>query len=146
MGQLNIQFSAVVYVDTAIVIYSVEFNPDYWQLLQPLWAKLQASEISIVSSELTLMESLVVPLRNGNTILIDAYEQLLSSQVSLVPISQTILKSAAQLRATTNLRTPDAIHAATALDADCTLFITNDSGFRNVPNLPVVILSEVLAS
>jgi predicted nucleic acid-binding protein len=135
-----------VYVDTAIVIYSVEFNPDYWQLLQPLWAKLQASEISIVSSELTLMESLVVPLRNGNTILIDAYEQLLSSQVSLVPISQTILKSAAQLRATTNLRTPDAIHAATALDADCTLFITNDSGFRNVPNLPVVILSEVLAS
>ncbi len=146
MGQLNIQFSAVVYVDTAIIIYSVEFNPDYWQLLQPLWAKLQASEISIVSSELTLMESLVVPLRNGNTILIDAYEQLLSSQVSLVPISQTIVKSAAQLRATTNLRTPDAIHAATALDADCTLFLTNDSGFRNVPNLPVVILSEVLAS
>lgn len=146
MGQLNIPSSALVYVDTAVVIYSVEFNPDYWQLLQPLWAKFQANEVGIVSSELTLMESLVVPLRNGNTILIDTYEQLLSSQVSLVPISQTILKSAAQLRATTNLRTPDAIHAATALDAGCTLFLTNDSGFRNVPNLPVVILTEVLAS
>lgn len=146
MGQLNIPSSAVVYVDTAVVIYSVEFNPDYWQLLQPLWAKLQANEISIASSELTLMESLVVPLKNGNTVLINAYEQLLSSQDTLIPISQTILKSAAQLRATTNLRTPDAIHAATALDAGCTLFLTNDRGFRNVPNLPVVILSEVLAS
>lgn len=146
MGQLNIPSSAVVYVDTAVVIYSVEFNPDYWQLLQPLWAKLQANEISIASSKLTLMESLVVPLKNGNTVLINAYEQLLSSQVTLIPISQTILKSAAQLRATTNLRTPDAIHAATALDAGCTLFLTNDRGFRNVPNLPVVILSEVLAS
>lgn len=146
MGQLNIPSSAVVYLDTAIIIYSVEFNLAYWQLLQPLWAKLQAKEIGIVTSELTLMESLVVPLRNGNTILIDTYEQLLSSQVSLVPISQTILKSAAQLRATTNLRTPDAIHAATALDANCTLFLTNDGGFRNAPNLPVVILSEVLAS
>ena len=146
MGQLNIPSSAVVYIDTAIVIYSVEFNPDYWQLLQPLWAKLQANEISIVSSELTLMECLVVPLRNGNNLLVDTYEQLLSSQVSLVPISQTILKNAAQLRATTNLRTPDAIHAATALSQGCTLFITNDTGFRNVPNLSVVILSEVLAS
>lgn len=146
MGQLNIPSSAVVYVDTAIVIYSVEFNPDYWQLLQPLWAKLQANEITIVSSELTLMECLVVPLRNGNTLLIDTYEQLLSSQVSLVPISQTILKNAAQLRATTSLRTPDAIHAATSLSEGCTLFLTNDSGFRNVLNLSVVILSEVLAS
>ncbi|MCA1991002.1 MAG: PIN domain-containing protein [Coleofasciculus sp. S288] len=145
MGQLNIPSSAVVYVDTAVVIYSVEFNPAYWQLLQPLWAKLQANEIGIVSSELTLMESLVVPLRNGNTILTNTYEQLLSAQISLVPISKTILKSAAQLQATTNLRTPDAIHAATALDASCTLFLTNDSGFRNVPNLPFVILSEVLA-
>jgi predicted nucleic acid-binding protein len=146
MGQLNIPPSAVVYVDTAIVIYSVEFNPDYWQLLQPLWAKLQANEIIIVSSELTLMECLVVPLRNGNTLLVDTYEQLLSSQVNLVPISQTILKNAAQLRATTNLRTPDAIHAATALSEGCTLFLTNDSGFRNAPHLPVVILSAVLAS
>jgi predicted nucleic acid-binding protein len=92
------------------------------------------------------MESLVVPLRHGNTILLDTYEQLLSSQISLVPISQTILKSAAQLRATTNLKTPDAIHAATALDVGFTLFLTNDNGFRNVSNLPVVILSEVLAS
>jgi predicted nucleic acid-binding protein len=146
MGQLNIPPSAVVYVDTAIVIYSVEFNPDYWQLLQPLWAKLLTNEISIVSSELTLMECLIVPLRNGNTLLVDTYEQLLSSQVSLVSISQTILKNAAQLRATTSLRTPDAIHAATALSQGCTVFLTNDSGFRNVPNLSVVILSEVLAS
>ncbi|WP_237671421.1 hypothetical protein [Allocoleopsis franciscana] len=38
------------------------------------------------------------------------------------------------------------MHAATALDVGCTLFLTNDSGFRNVPSLPVVILSEVLAS
>lgn len=93
----------------------------------------------------SILEILEVPLRNENTILIDTYEQLLSSQVSLVPIRQTILKSAAQLRATTNLRTPDAIHAATALDANCTLFLTNDGGFRNVPNLAVVILNEVLA-
>ncbi|NJO93972.1 MAG: PIN domain-containing protein [Hydrococcus sp. RM1_1_31] len=143
MGQLNLPSSSIIYVDTAVVIYSVEFNVDYWQLLRPLWIKFQAKEVRIVSSELTLMESLVVPIRNRNRLLIETYEQLFG-RIELVPISQTLLKEAAQLRATTNLKTPDAIHAATARGSGCTLFLTNDRGFRNVPALPVTILSEVL--
>jgi predicted nucleic acid-binding protein len=147
MGELMIPSSATVCADTSVIIYSVEENPDYWSLLQPLWLKFQAGEIEIVCSELALMETLVVPLRNADIVLIDAYEQLLlSAGIRLIPISQSVLREAARLRATTNLRTPDAIHAATALAASCTLFLTNDRGFRGVPGLPAVILSEVLAS
>jgi predicted nucleic acid-binding protein len=147
MGTLNIPASSLVYVDTSPVIYSVEKFPEYVPLLAPLWLKLQAGEIEIVSSELILMETLILPLRNSNSILINAYEQLLIySEMRLIPISQSILRQAANLRATSNLKTPDAIHAATALSVSCNQFITNDKGFRNAPALPVVILSEVLAS
>jgi predicted nucleic acid-binding protein len=147
MGQLNIPAYSLVYVDTSPVIYSVEKFPEYVPLLAPLWLKLQAGEIGIISSELILMETLVLPLRNSNSILINAYEQLLiSSEMRLIPISQFILRQAANLRATTSLKTPDAIHAATALSVSCNQFITNDKDFRNVANLPVIILSEVLAS
>jgi predicted nucleic acid-binding protein len=147
MGTLNIPASSLVYVDTSPVIYSVEKFPEYVPLLAPLWLRLQAREIEIVSSELILMETLVLPLRNSNSSLINAYEQLLiSSEMRLIPISQSILREAANLRATTNLKTPDAIHAATALSVNCNQFITNDKGFRNIPGLPVVILSDVLAS
>jgi predicted nucleic acid-binding protein len=147
MGTLNIPASSLVYVDTSPVIYSVEKFPEYVPLLAPLWLKLQAGEIEIVSSELILMETLVLPLRNSNSILINAYEQLLiSSEMRLIPINQSILRQAANLRAATNLKTPDAIHAATALSVNCNQFITNDKGLRNIPGLPVVILSEVLAS
>ncbi len=147
MGTLNILTSSLVYLDTSPVIYSVEKFPEYLPLLAPLWLKLQTGEIEIVSSELILMETLVLPLRNSNSILINAYEQLLiSSEMRLIPISQSILRQAANLRATTSLKTPDAIHAATALSINCNQFITNDKGFRNIPGLPVVILSEVLAS
>lgn len=124
MGQLIIPPSSKVYLDTSVIIYTIEFNPDYWQLFQPFWENSQAEEFEIFSSELTLIETLVVPLRNANNFLVDAYEQFLRSQICLLPISQTILKEAARLRAITNLKTPDAIHAATALDANCTPFLT----------------------
>lgn len=147
MGTLNIPASSLVYVDTSPVIYSVEKFPEYVPLLAPLWLRLQAGEIEIVSSELILMETLVLPLRNSNSILINAYEQLLiSSEMRLIPINQLILRQAANIRATTNLKTPDAIHVATALSVSFNQFITNDKGFRNVSGLPVVILSEILAS
>ena len=92
------------------------------------------------------MEVLVLPLRNNNESLISDYEQLLlNSAMQLIPIGQAILRQAANLRATSSLKTPDAIHAATAISINCDLFITNDRGFRNLSNLPVVILSEVLS-
>lgn len=145
MGQLNLPQSAKVYADTSVFIYTVEANPAYYLLLQPLWQKFRNREIELVTSELSLMETLILPLRNGNSALVNDYEQLLLfSEIQLIPISQSILRNAANLRATTNLKTPDAIHAATAQSSGCTLFLTNDRGFRNVSTLPVTILSEVL--
>ena len=147
MGQLNIPDAAIVYVDTSIVIYTVENHPSYWQLLQPLWSKLRNREVQIFSSELLIMETLTGPLRDNNQQLLQDYERFLfQSGMVLVPISQNLLKEAAQLRATTNLRTPDAIHVATALDTESTLFLTNDRRIRQIPNLSVIVLQDVLES
>jgi predicted nucleic acid-binding protein len=143
MGQLAIPNQATVYLDTAVVIYSVEAHPEYWNLLQPLWIKFQSNEISLISSELIWLETLVIPIRNNNSDLIQAYEQLLD-EIQRVPVSEAILKEAARLRASTKLKTPDAIHAATSLSLNCTLFLTNDAGFRNISGLPVIVLKDVL--
>ncbi|MEH1891974.1 MAG: hypothetical protein V7K92_21820 [Nostoc sp.] len=80
MGQLILPSSGVIYIDTSIVIYSVEWNPNYYSLLRPLWLKFQTGEIEVVSSELILMETLVIPLRNNDTFLLNAYEELLLSE------------------------------------------------------------------
>lgn len=48
------------------------------------------------------------------------------------------------MRATTNLKTPDALHAATAQLAYVSLFVSNDIDFRNVPGLPLVVLNDLL--
>lgn len=145
MGQLNLSDSSLIYIDTVVVIYSLEKFPGYFQLLEPLWRRLQAGTIQIITSELTLLEALVMPIRQANTDLIQRYEALLfSPEISLVPVSQDILRAAATLRAQTNLKTPDSIHAATALSVGCNLFLTNDGGLRMVPGLSVVVLKDIL--
>ena len=145
MGQLTLPASAIVYVDTAIIIYTVEANPTYFTALQPLWQQFQDGNIELVTSELTLMETLVTPLKNADTVLANDYEQLLTaSDIQLVPISQLILRDAANLRATTSMKTPDAIHASTAINQTCTLFLTNDTGLRNIPGLSVTVLNDIL--
>src|SRR5437867_11777790 len=108
----------MVYTDTMALIYTVERYPSYWTLLEPLWLNAQTTSIEIVSSELALMEVLIRPLKTANAVLERAFEQaLLGTNIRLPSITQPILREAARLRATTKLRTPDALHAATAIQA-----------------------------
>jgi predicted nucleic acid-binding protein len=144
LGTLTLPTSGLVYLDANAVIYCVEKHPVYWPLLQPLWLAAKGKTIEIVSSELTLMETLISPLKSGDTILVNTYEQLFQqAQTRLLPITQDILRVAARLRATTKLKTPDAIHLATAQLVGCVLFVTNDAGFRGIATLPLVILDDL---
>ena len=137
--------SGVVYVDTAPIIYAVERHADFGPPLAPLWAALDARSIVVVTSELTLLETLVKPLRDGNQALADDYEKLLTAtNITALPVTGQVLRDAARIRAATGLRTPDAIHAATALAARCVQFITNDAEYCKVASLPVVVLKEVI--
>jgi predicted nucleic acid-binding protein len=145
VGALTPPSAGLVYLDANPVIYSVERHPVYWPLLEPLWLAAKGKTIEIVSSDLVLMETLVGPLKSGNAALVTAYEQLFQQpHTRLLPITHPILREAAQLRATTRLKTPDALHAATAQQAACALFVTNDAGFRGVARLPLVILDDLL--
>ena len=120
MGSLMVPSSGLVYFDTNAVIYSVEKNPVYWLILEPLWQAAKARTVDIVSSDLTLMETLVGPLKSNDTALANAYEQLFQqAQTRLLPLTQIVLREAARLRATTKLKTPDALHLATAQLAGC---------------------------
>jgi predicted nucleic acid-binding protein len=91
---------------------------------------------------------LVKPLKDRNAALVALFRSVLLGTAGLhcLPVSLRVLEVAADLRARHGLKTPDAIHAATALIAGSVQFVTNDMGFRRVPGLPVIVLSEVVAS
>ena len=103
-------------------------------------------ETSKSSGELTLLETLIGPLKQGDVALEMDYENLfISPGVRLLPITLAILRAGSRHRAAlSSLRTPDALHAATGGSCGCTLFLTNDVVFRRISGLPVVILDDVL--
>lgn len=147
MGALSLPAAGgSVYVDANVLVYTVEAVPPYAPLLDPFWAAVAAGRLRAVGSELLAVEVLTKPRKVGDPALYDAYDAALaSSDLHLLPITLPVLKRAAELRAAHNMKTPDAIHAATALVYDCGMFRTNDNGFRRVPGLRVQVLSEALA-
>jgi len=148
VGALALPASGVVYLDSNSFIYSVEKIEPYSSWLDPLWLTAHAGKLQIQSSELALLEVLVKPFKDGDAVLELSFRSLLlgSREVQLIPITKIILERAAGLRATVGLKTPDAIHAATALLNGCAQFVTNDPAFRRVSGLPVAVLSEIAAA
>lgn len=147
MGSLILPSSGSVYLDANAIIYSYERVAPYSSLLDPCWNAAGPGSFEIVTSELTFLEVLVGPLKTGNTRLEAGFRALLlsSTDVTLIPIDRPVLERAAQLRAATSLKTPDAIHAATALEHGCASLITNDPAFRRVVGLTVQVLNDLLA-
>ncbi|HEV2130414.1 MAG TPA: PIN domain-containing protein, partial [Longimicrobiaceae bacterium] len=79
-------------------------------------------------------ELLVHPYRSGNPALAAATFATLRSYDNLewVDPSPAIAREAARLRAAYSLRTPDAVHVATALSVKADWIVTNDKGLRRV--------------
>ncbi|MEM1369685.1 MAG: PIN domain-containing protein [Cyanobacteria bacterium P01_H01_bin.15] len=118
-------------MDTNIWIYALEGFAEYVAGLTALFKAVDQGKLTTASSELALAEALVKPFESGNLQLPNSYQQAISNRfgVEIVPVSRQILLKAAQLRVTTNLKLPDTIHAAMAVERCCSSFITNNKQF-----------------
>ena len=145
MGTLTLPSSGSIYLDTSAIIYSVERIDPYLTLLAPAWQQAESGQVVLVCSELAIAETLVRPIRERDLDLEAAFRNVFAApEVQVVPTTRRLWEEAARLRAATGLKTPDALHAVTALQAECALFITNDPDFRRVDELPVTILDDLL--
>ncbi len=145
MRPLTLPLSGLVYLDASGLIYSVERVEPYRTLPEPMWQEAQEGNLTIVSSPVLVTEALAKLMRDGNTeIELQYWELFASNAVRLLDASYQVFEDAARLRADTGLKTPDALHGATALRAGCALFVTNDTDFRRVQGLPVVVLDDLL--
>jgi len=135
-----------VAVDAGPLIYWFE-NHDTWApVLEPLFTAAERTERPLAASELVLLEVLTGPLGAGDRVLAARLENALrhGPWLDLLPISRSVLVRAAELRARYRVKTPDALHLATALLRGCGAFVTNDRRIPEIEGLQIVRLKDLL--
>lgn len=129
-------------VDTAPLIYFIEEHPRYGPIVSPVFQLITDGQLTGVTTVVTLVEVLTLPLQRGDQRLADAYKVVLGSSdnLAMVSIDAAIAERAAALRARHGLRTPDALQIAAALNTGCEAFLTNDARLSKVSELRVLVL------
>ncbi len=113
----------VIFLDSCLVIYLTERHGRWGDVVARAIAA--AGDARFAISPLVQLECLVGPLKRGDPILTRAYSELFGKVLSLDMPEQVYLE-AAQIRARFGLRTPDALHLATAQHHRCDSLWTND--------------------
>ncbi len=96
---------------------------------------------SLVMSRLTRLECRSKPLRAGDTATLAHFDVFFAGiELTLAEVSAAVIERATDLRAKYNLKTPDALHYATAVEVGATVFLTGDRGLSRCSEVPVEVL------
>jgi predicted nucleic acid-binding protein len=134
----------LVGLDSSAFIYLYESHPLYYPVIRQVFARMDTGSLRAVTSLVTLLEVTVLPIRQKRQDLVDIYSKVIlnAPNLSALPLSVPITQKAAELRATYNLRTPDAIQIATAIVAGAQAFISNDFRLQLVNELPILVIAD----
>ena len=134
---------AKIALDTVIFIYFLEQHPVYFETVKELFRRIETDKLTAVMSSLVFTELLVPAYRADDITTVNTLSRLLINfpNIKTVPVSNEISIEAARLRAILGMKTPDAIHAATALKMDADAIITNDKDFLKLrEHIDIILL------
>lgn len=136
-------------VDSMVLIYHFENHERFGPPAAELLRAAEEDRCRLVVSILGRLEVLVVPKRQGREDLCRRYREVFEAfpNLNVAPVDAAVVEVASDLRAAHNLRTPDSIHLATAIDRRAAAFVTEDD--RHYPEqaygVPVLSIAEALS-
>lgn len=144
MGLIDELSGERVCIDTAPFIYFIEKHPKYLNLLHSLFIEVDAGNIDAITSTVTLLEVLVLPIKTNNLVLVEKYRDILlySKGLTTFEILHEISELSAKLRAKYTIKTPDAIQIATGILYGANQFLTNDPNLKKITDIKVLILDN----
>lgn len=115
------------YPDACALIYLVEQHPTWGSAVEQLIRPANGAWPVLIFSELTRLECRVKPIKDGNAPLLAAFDHLFATTgYENQALDRTVFELATTLRAQHGLKTPDALHLATAICAGCHEIWTKD--------------------
>ena len=121
-----------VYLDSNAVIAIVEGGRTFSNSQLSFIKGIDSGSVDCVSSDLAMAECLVLPLRQKDD---KKLEDILiffgeGDVLPIIPFTRKLFIRAAEIRAVSNVKMPDAMHIACADVTKCTVFMSADAGIR----------------
>ncbi len=130
-------------LDTNVLIYYIEEHPVYLKKVEPLIDRIVEGRATGITSYVTLLELLVKPIKEKRFDLVEQYKEILTNELDMVPLDESVSLKAAELRAKYGIRTPDAIQLASVMSKKGEVFITNDERLDVVKEIKVLTLNDL---
>jgi predicted nucleic acid-binding protein len=130
-----------VYWDTMLFAYILEANPTFGKRTREAYETFVNRGDTICTSVFTLGEILVRPKMVKDDLAYRSIRDFMrGGEIELLPFSAETAEQYSVIRAGTKLKAADAIHAATAILADVSLFLTNDLELKKqkIQGLPFI--------
>jgi uncharacterized protein len=115
-----------IFFDTNVFVYLFEDYEPFSSMVDACWKRMIERGDSLVTSAMTLGELLVKPSQMGQASLVEQYDRAIRSRAQVINFDASVAWRYASLRATHNIRNPDAIQLACAAHFGVDLLITND--------------------
>ncbi|KEF42164.1 MAG: hypothetical protein ER33_07325 [Cyanobium sp. CACIAM 14] len=139
----------IAFLDATAVIYAVEGTAVWAEALKQQLRQLAISDessaggLQLAISRLSWLECRVGPLRRQDAAALARFDAFfLHPDLEWVELSPAVVERATLLRARHNLRTPDALQAASCLQLGAdTVMVTGDAGFQRVPALRLALVN-----
>ena len=132
----------ICYLDSNIVMYFIESRSLWGPRATAVIGDMRSHGDILAVSDLTRMECRVGPVRAGDAFLLQAFDSFFSAAgVGVIPITSAAWDRATTIRAKHGFRALDAIHLATAAEAGCDIFLTNNKRLSSFPDIRVNELS-----
>ena len=133
-----------VFLDTAPIIYYLQQDKLYYDVISNIFWHFQKSFTALVSSDITIAEYCVRPYKSNDLLLVYALEGFVrDARIEIVHTSWKIATQAARIRAKyPSFKAMDSLQLATAMESGCDLFLTNDKQLRQFDGIRCMTLDQ----
>lgn len=128
---------ALLLVDSAPIIYVLEGHARLAERFRGVFEAHASGGLQLAVSTVTIAEVLTGPLLAADEALAARYRAILESW-QVVDLTTEIAVTAARLRASSGLKLPDAVQAASALAINAHALVTHDRDFSRVLSLRIL--------
>lgn len=126
------------YLDTAPIVYTVETSPLFAQKVDAVLAR---PGLTLITSEMARLECRVKPMHDGNLSLLQDFDDYFNNTITeIIPLTRDVIDRATEIRAQYNFKTPDSLHLAAAITANCDVFLTNDHRLSRFTGIMIEVI------